>query len=214
VSLRVRALGGARVLVRPGSSDAQVLLDTFVGGYHRPPADLDPTTIVDLGSNIGLTLADLAAHHRRATLVGVELDEDNAALAEMNVEAWRERCTVVRAAVWIDDGEVTYELTPGREYAARIGDGDRTTRSISIDTLTAGLPKVDYLKMDIEGAEAQVLRANTDWAAKVASIKVETHPPYTRDDCTRDLTALGFIVVVDPHHTRAVLGRRGQSGGR
>jgi FkbM family methyltransferase len=171
-------------------------------------------TIVDLGSNIGLTLADLAARHPRSKIVGVELDDGNAALAESNVEAWRDRCTVVRAAVWTDDGEITYELTPGREYAARIGQGGRSTRSISIGTLTAGLPAIDYLKMDIEGAEKHVLRANTGWAAKVACIKVETHPPYTRDDCTRDLTALGFTVTVDEHHARAVVGRRSQTGGR
>jgi FkbM family methyltransferase len=189
-------------------------LDTFVGGYHRPPGDLSPMTIVDLGSNIGLTLADLAARHPRATIVGVELDDGNAAIAERNVETWRDRCTVVRAAVWTDEGEITYELTPGREYAARIGHGGRSTRSVSIGSLTADLPAIDYLKMDIEGAEEHVLRANTGWAAKVVCIKVETHPPYTRDDCTRDLTALGFTATIDEHHTRAVLGHRGQTGGR
>jgi len=74
-------------------------------------------------------------------------------------------------------------------------------RAISLDSLAAELEegeRVDYVKMDIEGAEEHVLRINTDWAGIVRTIKVEVHSPYTVEDCQRDLRALGFEVSEDP----------------
>jgi hypothetical protein len=68
------------------------------------------------------------------------------------------------------------------------------------------LQSIDFLKMDIEGAEAQVLRVNTDWARRVRCIKVEVHGPYTVEDCVRDLQALGFTARPDRKHPAGVVG--------
>jgi FkbM family methyltransferase len=42
-----------------------------------------------------------------------------------------------------------------------------------VDSL--GWDRVDFVKMDIEGAEREVLRRNTRWTLRVHSIKVEAH---------------------------------------
>ncbi len=56
--------------------------------------------------------------------------------------------------------------------------GEDTVPAFSLDTLLArhtGPVVVDYVKMDIEGAEQRVLREHTDWTRHVRSIKVEVH---------------------------------------
>ena len=124
VEVRVRALGGKPVLLRPGSSDRSVLGEAFRGFYHVPPAALvgpHARRIVDLGANIGLTMAHLAVLYPEAVVVGVEMDAANAALARANVAAWAERCRVVESAVWTTDGMVRYMLTPGEEWGASMG---------------------------------------------------------------------------------------------
>ena len=50
------------------------------------------------------------------------------------------------------------------------------------------------VKMDIEGAERDVLRQNTEWAALVRTILVEIHEPYDVSSCCTDLARLGFEV--------------------
>jgi FkbM family methyltransferase len=106
-------------------------------------------------------------------------------------------------AVWIEDGEITYEFEKGQEYAARLhetgthGTGGRRAPSFSLNTLTAGDLVIDLLKMDIEGAEQAVLRRNTEWAERVRAIKVATHPPYSLEECAEDLRALGFETRLD-----------------
>ena len=42
---------------------------------------------------------------------------------------------------------------------------------------------VDYAKIDIEGAERELLRDNAGWAERVRTVNVEVHEPYTVEEC-------------------------------
>jgi FkbM family methyltransferase len=216
VLVRVRPLLGAPVALRPGASDVTVLWDTFVGGYHLPPPELGlgsegrASMIWDLGANIGLTMADLAVRFPQASVVGVELDAANAAVCRRNVSPWADRCRVLEGAVWATEGEVAYRRAPGQEFGTHVvpsGEGTRPVPAITLDGLMAqhdGL--VDYVKMDIEGAEHDVLRHNVGWARRVRAIRVEVHDGYTPQQCADDLRALGFAPRID--HRYYVVGVR------
>ena len=192
--VRMRALDGRTVHLRPGTSDAQMALDVLSGGYHRPPAEAPPPALIwDLGSNIGLSIADMACAVPGARIVGVELDTANASLARRNLEPWADRVEVIEGAVWPDPGEVTIHAEPGYEAGVRITDGgERKVAAIPLDELLERTGAPDYVKMDIEGAEREVLDRNTEWAASVRSIKVECHGDYTADQAAADLRTLGF----------------------
>jgi FkbM family methyltransferase len=226
VGLRLRPLGGRTVLVRPGTSDVDTVWGTFARGNHRPPHELAGRRlglIVDLGANIGLTMADLAVRFPQARLVGIELDADNVLLAQANIAPWRDRCEVVHGAVWTVDTEAFYAPLPGHTAGHRIGGtgpaspaGTVRVPAFSLDTLLerhAPGGQVDYLKMDVEGAERAVLRESADWAHRVACMNVEVHDPYRVDECERDLRALGFETRTEPRYWGCVIGvRPGEDG--
>ncbi len=67
---------------------------------------------------------------------------------------------------------------------------------------------VDYVKVDIEGAEIDLLRRNAGWAQRVRTIAVEVHAPYSVEECRDDLAGLGFSTRVDPRHWACVIGVR------
>jgi FkbM family methyltransferase len=204
VAVRPRALQGHEVLLRPGTSDAQVFEEIFAGAHHLPPSRLspkDPRLVFDLGSNIGLTMAHMAVVFPRARIVGVELDRDNVLLSQENIRPWSNRCEVIEGAVWHTDGTVAYELQRGSEWTAHItGSSEASTvvRAFSLNTLLADRGAVDYVKLDIEGAELEVLRQNTQWTRQVSCIKVEVHEPYTTAECAADLERVGFATWVGP----------------
>jgi hypothetical protein len=57
---------GTTVTLRPGTSDVRVLDDTFAGRFHLPPPDVEaPELVVDLGANIGTTMAHFSGPGRR-----------------------------------------------------------------------------------------------------------------------------------------------------
>jgi FkbM family methyltransferase len=213
VELGISALGGRSVTIRRGTSDAEVVWETFSGGYHLPPPGLSPRTVWDLGANIGLTMAHIAAVYPDAQLTGVELDPANLELCRRNLAPWADRCVARYGAVWDRPGEIEYSAEPGLEYGFRVGKGRGVRRSapaVTLDQLAdlAGHAPIDYVKMDIEGAERQVLRNATDWARLVRCINVETHEPYTVRDCVADLERLGFATRIQRRHWASVIGVR------
>ena len=221
VSLRLRPLEGGRVRVRPHTADIFSVRDTFLSRYHLPPAQPGApavTRVWDLGANIGLTAAHMAVLFPSARILAVELDGANADLCRENLSGWSARCEVMQAAVWPTDGEVEYELAARDEQSFRAQDA-RAPRdpararapSIALNTLLAREDPdaaIDVVKMDIEGAEEQVLSEHTEWAERVRTIIVEVHEPYDVDRCRGDLDALGFETTIDDNHWAAVLGVR------
>ena len=198
--LRLKPLGGLEVEVRPRTSDAQMLRETFRDNVHRPPAEANARgvrQIVDLGANIGITVADNALRYPQARILGVELDPDNADLARRNTARWAERCTILQGAAWTEDGEIAYVREPGQEFGFHVArTGGRTTQALSMPTILAHVPdgaRIDFLKMDVEGVESRLLAPSVPhWMDRVDAIALQVHGEYTIEDCVRDLDALGF----------------------
>jgi FkbM family methyltransferase len=202
--VRIRQLGGDEVLLRPGASDAQMTLETFRNLPHDPPPDVAARGIrhvVDLGANIGITVAHNAFRFRDARLLAVELDPANTELCRRNVAQWRDRVDILQGAVWVEDGEVEFVREPGMEYGFYVSPGhtgaDRT-RAYSMDTilghLSDGAP-IDWMKMDVEGVEPRLLSGpSASWAERVRAIGVQVHGDYTLEHCAADLRALGFEI--------------------
>jgi FkbM family methyltransferase len=216
VAVRVRPLGGRVVWLRPATADAVTLRDTFRDGINVLP-ELESRRVrhaVDLGANIGITILQTAIRNPEARIVGVELDPENAALARRNCTDFGERVVILAGAVWSADGEVAYEREQGNEYGFRVVDGEEGPRvpALSMETILSHVPpgeRVDYLKMDIEGVEARLLRGDAArWTERVDAIGLQVHDPYTREDCMRDLEALGFRARVEPRRTNYVVGVR------
>ena len=216
VPLRIRALTDREIWIRPRTADIHSVLDVFHFGHNESPKGLEreaPLVIYDLGANVGLTMVHLAELFPRASIVGVELQAENISQARRNLAHLRDRCRLVPAAIWPDDGVVSYHAERGDEQSARAagrGELDTDVPALSISTLMRrqGHLRVDYVKMDIEGAEREVLSRNTDWASSVGSIRVEVHDPYTPEACMRDLRRLSFRVEAASDLRSAVVGER------
>jgi FkbM family methyltransferase len=215
VRVHPKALRGAEVWLRHGTTDAQVLDDTFVGLYHVPPRELRAGDVVlDLGGNIGLTAAHYAAMQPGCRVVCVEMDAGNAEMARRNLASFGPRCTVVHAAVWDRDGVVGYAGAEEWGFQAcepeAGGAQTRTTRAASVETILreCGVERAAFAKVDIEGAEARVLGAASAWLARVEAVKVEYHPPASRESMRDALLAAGFVVGDDAVHPRCVVGVR------
>lgn len=210
VTLRVRALSGLPVLCR-ASQDVWTFKYTFVSQFHLPPVALrEGALILDLGSNVGFTVAHLAHVHPTARVIGVEMDAANFALAELNTAAFGERVRLVHAAVWTHDGEIAYGGDGDDAFAVSGDTGPRRAPAMRVDTILAahGVTQVDYVKMDIEGAEAAILAEPADWLDRVCAMKIEIHPPATIESIRSVLEARGFTCSIDAQHPRCLIALR------
>lgn len=174
-------LHGRTIFLRDNFIDREVFCATYGDGFHRPPVRLSATpTIVDLGSNIGLTLIDFENFYPGCRLVGVELDPSNYDLLQRNV-AQLKNCQTLNAGIWRENGVVFYEDLDAQAFRIVDQPSEKTKsmRSISVSSLfrNFNVGEVDYLKMDIEGAEYEVLHPDADlgWLPQVKLLNVEYH---------------------------------------
>jgi len=212
VPLCLRQAGGAALYCRPGTSDPMVLWDTFWHKYHLPPVQLPKNAVIlDLGANVGYTTAHLAARYPGARVIAVEMDAANAELATRNTASFSDRCHVLHAAVWPEDGQVLY--TGDSEWGFRVcdshlSDGQQamSAPAFSVETIIRkyDLQRIDYVKMDIEGAEAILLKSHAEWLRQVYSMNVEVHSPATMQGCADALTRMGFDCRRHPAHVHCV----------
>jgi FkbM family methyltransferase len=220
VPVRLRRLGGGAVYVRPGTADVAVVRNIMLTLPHLPPEEFLPADVRlvwDLGAHIGVSAADYATLWPDARIIAVELEPTNAELCRRNLAAFGQRCEVIEGAVWPHDGRVAIRMPadPGglstNAYSASEGVTTDGVPAISLHTLLARAgdrATVDVVKLDVEGAERQILRENTDWAERVRSIVVEVHGDYAPDHCEADLRALGFSNVGAGHAPDVVAASR------
>ena len=202
VDVRIRALNGNAVRLRPHTTDFENLVEGVIAGYAQPPAEAGALrTVVEIGTNIGIGLALIAARNPGVRVYGVEADPANFALAQHNLAPYD--ATLLNAAAWDEETTVTLagERESGRE--TRAGEGVRALPLTQLlDELVPGDAPIDYLYMDIEGAHARVLRSpDTAWERRVRTIKVAGHAgtPYDERQCAQDLERLGYRTRIEPY---------------
>ena len=199
VALRIKGPAPLEVWVRPGTGDMGIIYEHFARASHLPPEGREMRQIVELGVGTGLALADLARRHPTARLLGVEADPANAAMARRNLEPFGERCTLVEAAVWDSDGRLEIGGDDTGLLAVR-DEGPRTgieVDAITMDRLLAGhMPEgpIDFVHVDIAGAEPRVLTADAGWIDRVTAMTVQIYPDrgLTSDECVALLEGRGI----------------------
>lgn len=160
--------------------------------------------MLDLGCNIGLTIADYEEMWPAARILGVEVDAGNAAVALSNC-----RSPILCAAVAGRSGPRRYGGSA--EYAFALdSDGDREGRAVTLDRLAVWMGgTVDFVKMDVEGAEWEIL-VSGGWESAVESLLVELHPQTDGSvaAASRLLEGRGYRTVRHRPHPAAVWATR------
>jgi FkbM family methyltransferase len=149
-------------------------------------------SIVDLGANIGLSALYFASRYPEAKILSVEPNPDALRCLRHNtahcsrIEIWPGAIVEKSQHVilWIDRCSASRlnSSVVGRDMRGRENEFD----SIQVEGITLAAimpPQVDILKVDIEGAEYQVLKSPCVHPSNVHSIVVEFHDlPMRRAD--------------------------------
>ena len=147
-------------------------------------------TVIDLGANIGLASLYFAGHYPHARLLAVEPNPPTYKILTANLKNLIEagRCRALRAAVWGSEKKLVADRSKAEadHYSAfatreadgeRADDGDVTMQGFPINRIIndSGFERVDLMKVDIEGAEVELFKGDTDWLKKVRAVAIEFH---------------------------------------
>ncbi|HLX05379.1 MAG TPA: FkbM family methyltransferase, partial [Candidatus Binatus sp.] len=120
--------------------------------------------------------------------------------ANISVNGWQDRVTVIRAAVGQSIGEVRFASARGQESRIETRqdtrDGVITVPMVTLDAAFAGR-RIDLIKIDVEGFEQQVLQGArtilTDERRRPRAILVEVHPFAWAEAGTTSASFLGLL---------------------
>ena len=185
-------------------SELRVLREVFVSAEYALPERCDPTIIVDAGSNIGLSVLYFRARFPRARIIAIEPDPDAFARLRENTRDLT-AVDLVNVALADREGEATLyggteswarSLTPGADRPGRTN-----VRTTTLDALSQelALDRIDVLKLDIEGAEVQVLTSSAQ-LARVRVLIFEYHREYA------SITLWELLERLDRFHVRRMAG--------
>ncbi len=187
ISIPVSA-SGDEVNLRLGTTDVQTFGQVFVSNeYDSKNLPDQAEMIVDLGANVGYATVFFALRYPEARILAIEPDGDNFAALVGNTRRLGRRIQSERAAVWIKDDWLTLQTEDldgkpmgawGIRVSDRGGSAEMTVPCWKLSTLYEkyDLPKVDILKIDIEGSELELFNHEPDeWLTRTDLIIIETH---------------------------------------
>ncbi len=196
-------IGNVRLLLRDnGGSDLFIQSEVFEHEYYRLPLARLPTTVLDLGANIGLSAVYFGRLFPEADLACVEPIPDNLRLLARNLALNAIPATVIPAAVDASDGRVVMELQ-GRDYEHRIVLPSRCSSrpmlevdAISVPTILRRLSwgRIGLLKVDIEGHEAALFARDCGWLDRVDAMCIECHDGFNDGQLAGLAKRFGFTV--------------------
>jgi len=203
--------GGTRFEAPPGMNVLRVVTPVFHKRVYTPSGFeiREDDAVVDVGANIG-AFAVFAAQRTRGRVLAIEPHPGNAAALRRNLLAnGAARAEVAECAV--ADARGTLPLFLGRSgtthqlFAAGKDAGEGESVDVRVATLPEllvehDLPRVDFLKLDCEGAEGLILPALPDaLLGAIRTIALEFHDdvsPLAHDALAKLLDAKGFHTAI------------------
>jgi FkbM family methyltransferase len=172
-------LYGVKIKVVDASTYLSMRNEIFQQEIYKFDTTSTEPIIIDCGANIGLSAAYFKRRYPTALVIAYEPDPDIFDVLKENVgRLLLENVTLHQKAIWIENGCIDFQIEGG--LSGRIpkpDDGDRrmVVPCVRLKDFLEGFPHIDMLKIDIEGAEYEVLMDSQEVIGKCQHIFIEYH---------------------------------------
>lgn len=182
--VRIPVLGIAHpVSIRIGTTDLATFKQVLVQRHYEFDKPEAPRFIIDAGANIGLASVYFANRYPHARIISIEPEASNYEMLRKNTAAYPQ-VTPIQAALWRENEELFLFDSGHGNHGFQVDDVQRGmqermggTPGLTVDAILrdAGENRVDLLKIDIEGAEREVMSSAADWIDRVGVLMIELH---------------------------------------
>lgn len=158
----------------------QNIEELFIDSIYKFKADLNNPIIIDCGSNIGLSVVYFKQLYPNCIIEAFEPDPQIFKLMFENLEGFNFQNVIIKnKAIWINNEELLFSSTGALGGNLLTGGSEsQETVKVKCERLKSIIEKyelVDFLKIDIEGAEYEVIKDCKDVLTKVKHLFLEYH---------------------------------------
>ncbi|WP_324671908.1 FkbM family methyltransferase [Hymenobacter sp. GOD-10R] len=164
--------------------------EVFVDEVYKFETETTSPVILDCGANIGLSVIYFKRMFPNARITAFEPDSNIYNVCKNNISAFKfTDINLVNAAVWKSNGVLTFQAD--NSLGGKIidaGNEANNIRQVKAVRLKDYLKeKIDFLKIDIEGAEDEVLFDCKDSLSLVQNLFIEYHSSSAKPQLLQDL---------------------------
>jgi FkbM family methyltransferase len=171
---RCPCIGGKSVFLRAHTRDIDIYEQIFLMHDVAVSLDYQPKLIIDAGAHVGCSATFFASRFPGAKIIAVEAERRNYEQLSKNM-SFLPQAESIHAAVWGSRTTLTLADSSAENWGFRVEQGEKSAGvqvpAVTINDLLnqSGEAIIDVLKLDIEGAEVDVLQApDSDlWLARV-----------------------------------------------
>lgn len=150
--------------------------DIFVKNYYLFETTSEEPVIYDCGANIGISCLYFKKLYPRAKIKAFEADPQITRILKKNLEInGFDDIEVINKAVWIDNGGVEFGADGADGGSILSSSNKEFVPSIRLRDILEKHEEIDFLKIDIEGAETSVIPDCDGVLDKVKNIFIEYH---------------------------------------
>ena len=153
-------------------------VEIFQKGIYTFIPKQETPIIIDCGANMGLSVLFFSKHYPNAKIFAFEPDDTVLWCLEKNIETYKLiNVTLLKQAVWDSDGLLKFYTNSklgGRVNIKFENQEPKMVEAISLKNFI-GHQCIDFLKLDIEGAEFQVIKDCEPILEQINCLFVEYH---------------------------------------
>lgn len=205
MNLSLKLRNGIEYIVRSKTMDRSIVKEVWMWNiYDQHGIKIsDGDTVIDIGAHMGVFSVYASELNPSGKIYAFEpFIENFRKLEEHKQINKKHNLEVYNKGISDSEGTKTLFLSPDNNTGGHSlhlkQDSDRTVeiQTIRLDTFCQekGIEKINYLKLDCEGAEFDILNSNKDILKMVDKIALECHPfeDNTIDSMTQLLARYGF----------------------
>ncbi len=181
--------------------------EIFVEESYKFKSNERVATVIDCGANIGLGLFFYKLNYPDSRIIAFEANPDISKILKENIDNNHLKdIEIYNQAVWINDEGI--ELSVGNaDNSSIFGTGHKVKiPSVTLSSVLEREQNIDFLKIDIEGAEKEVIANCGNLLRKVSNIFIEYHSFKDKkqelDDILSILTQNDFRYFIKPVNDR------------
>ncbi len=152
--------------------------ELFKSETYKFKANCENPLIIDCGANLGMSIIYFKELYPKASIIAFEADEYIYSFLEKNMKSFNyENVELVNRAVWNCNDTLSFLTEGGAGGRLEIEKSNGAYKKVNCTSLKKYLVgrKVDFLKIDIEGAEYEVLKDCKKELINVEKIFIEYH---------------------------------------
>ena len=181
------------IIIRPGTRDTDTIINNIIREeYGQMAPSIPPKWMIDAGAYIGDTSAYFLSRFPDLKVIALEPNPPSFEMAKLNLEPYCERAILLQKGLYSTDGVASFS---GESTGASINSTGFQIDCTTISSLMArfSIPRIDILKMDIEGAEEAIFNSSPEkWLSQINLLILEIHGIHIEPLIRRILTDNGF----------------------